>query len=174
VAASVTTVVTDSVEMLVSCTTTVTTVVYVVVVVEGAAVAVPTVTVVGCGFRQLHALESLEAGCRSKFFLVRSTQLGVALETGVDTSRRWAPPPVVTVAVTVSYATSVAVVVEVVSTVVILLAGMSDTQRCTDPRGWPTYTTSMEVEVVVEVSITVSVMTGVSVLTWTVMGSMER
>jgi hypothetical protein len=173
VAASVTTVVTDSVEMLVSCTTTVTTVVYVVVVVEGAAVAVPTVTVVGCGFRRLHALESLEAGCRSKFFLARSTQLGVALERGVDTSRRWAPP-VVTVAVTVSYATSVAIVVEVVSTVVILLAGMSDTQRCTDPRGWPTYTTSMEVEVVVEVSITVSVMTGVSVLTWTVMGSMER
>ena len=172
-AASVTTVVTNSVEMLVSWTATVTTVAYVVVVVEGAAVAAPTVTVVGCGFRQLHAMESLEAGCRSKFFLARSTQLGVALETGVDTSRRSALP-VVTVAVTVSYATSVARVVEVVSTVVILFAGMLDTQPCTDPRGWPTYITSIEVEVVVEVSITVSVMMEVSVLTWTVTGSMER
>jgi hypothetical protein len=75
----------------------------------------------------------LEAGCRSKFFLARSTQLGVALATGVDTSRRWAPP-VVTVAVTVSYATSVAMVVEVVSTVVILLVGILNTQLCADPR----------------------------------------
>jgi hypothetical protein len=129
VAASVTTVVADFVEMLVSCTTIVTTVVYVVVVVEGATVVAPIVTVVGCGFRQLHALESLEAGCRSKFFLARSTQLGVALGTGVDTSRRWAPPAV-TVAVAVLYATSVAMVVEIASTVVILLAGMLDTQPC--------------------------------------------
>ena len=118
-AASVTTVVTTSVETPVSGTTTVTTVVSVVVVVEGAAVVAPTVTVVGCGSRQLHALESREAGCRSNPFFARSTQLDVALATGVETSRRWAPP-VVIVAVTVSYATSVAVVVEVVSTVVIL------------------------------------------------------
>jgi hypothetical protein len=169
VAASVTTVVADFVEMLVSCTTIVTTVVYVVVVVEGATVVAPIVTVVGCGFRQLHALESLEAGCRSKFFLARSTQLGVALGTGVDTSRGGT-----------SCRNSR-------HRRLVRNFGGNGGGNCLD-RGYPvgrhvrhptlreqlTYTTSIEVEIVITVFMTVSMTMGVSVLRWTVTGSMER
>jgi hypothetical protein len=104
---------------------------------DAATVVASSVTVVGCGFRQLHARERREAGWRcSRFFnflSLRSTQLvaalAVTLTVGVTTAVRICRgtiststgcPPTVTVSVTVASATSVTVVVCSTSTVVML------------------------------------------------------
>lgn len=127
---SVTTVTSTSVDTLVCDTTAVTTSVWVAVRVEAAAVVTPMVTVVGCGFRQLQALDSLEAGWWSRFLVFRSMQLGAALTDdegeplGVicrlrgDTAA--GASDTVTVAVTVCCTTSVEMAVAVDSTVVTL------------------------------------------------------
>jgi hypothetical protein len=82
------TTVVSSVDTLVSGTTTVTTVVSVAVMVDVAeAVVPPMVIVVGCGLRQLQARDSFQAGCRSRFFLVKSTQLGAELAAAVEAVR---------------------------------------------------------------------------------------
>jgi hypothetical protein len=102
------------VEMLVSITVSVTTSVAVVVVLETGAVVTDRVTVEGCGFKQLHALESFEAGRRAKFLRFSVGQLDAALVVRLTTA---APN---TVSVTVTCTTSLLVRVVVVPVVVVL------------------------------------------------------
>lgn len=102
------------VDTLVSTTVSVTTSVAVVVVLETGAVVTDRVTVEGCGFKQLHALESFEAGRRAKFLRFNVGQLDAALVVRLTTA---APT---TVSVTVTCATSLLVRVVVVPVVVVL------------------------------------------------------
>jgi hypothetical protein len=106
VVASVTTVTETSVDTLVSVTTSVATAVSVTVLVAvSLTVVTGRVTVVGWGFRQLQALESFQDGCWSRFFLVKSTQLGAGVDTTlviVGTRFLTVCPPPVTVVVTVT------------------------------------------------------------------------
>lgn len=152
---SVTSVTDTSVDTLVSDTTSVVTVVSVAVAVDTAAVVTGSVTVNGCGFKQLHALESPEAGRRRKLRLFNVGQLGAELVVRFTTT---AP---VTVVVTVACSTSVAVKVAVVSVVVILFRYVN-TLRSNGRQ--LTYITSVAVVAVVEVSVVISCTTGVDVL----------
>lgn len=126
-----------AVEVLVSVTASVARAVVVLVAVVTAPVLTGSVTVDGCGFRQLHALESAEAGRRRNFAVFTVGQLEVTPGARFTT----AVPSPVTVAVTAVGSTSVVVRITVVPVVVILHAPyQSALSRATSTR--LTYVTS--------------------------------